>query len=201
MQVYNMEQLSDEWFEIRLGKITGSAIQDILTKGGGKVRNKRIFKRVAERITGKRCEESFSNRHTERGHALEDDARLVYEMETGNKIDVVGFIDLEKDFLGCSPDGLIEKDGMVEIKCKDDHTFVEQLILKEKAIEKRYISQIQIGLHISGRKWCDYVCYNPNFNKIYIYRIEKDESFINVLLQETVKANEEIDRIIKELSV
>lgn len=199
MIIHNCEQLSEEWFDLRLGKITGSAMHDLLTKGGGKVRNKRIYMLVAERMTRKRCDASFSNRHTDRGHELESEARLIYEMIKGVSVETVGFIEINK-YLGVSPDGLVDKDGGLEIKCLDNHTFIAQKLLGVKGIIPSYVTQIQLSLMVSGRKWWDFMCYNPNFRKPFIHRIEPDLDFHKVLKEEIDRANKEIAEIIKGIA-
>jgi exodeoxyribonuclease (lambda-induced) len=115
---------------------------------------------------------------------------------TDSSVKTVGFIELD-EFTGCSPDGLINDDGMIEIKCKDNHTYLRQLINKEDEIETKYKIQIQFNLYVTNRKWCDYVCYNPNFsNAIFILRIERDESVIEKI-KETLKVRiEEVKKII-----
>jgi hypothetical protein len=117
--------------------------------------------------------EQFTNKHTERGNELEPIARDIYEMDTGNKVEQVGFCEMN-EFVGCSPDGLIRKDGGVEIKSIDDKGYFNLLI--DKKIDSAYIWQIQMNLLITGRKWWDFVAYNPNYEKsIYIERILPDK--------------------------
>lgn len=199
MIIHKCEQLSPEWFEIRLGKITGSAMHDLLTKGKGKTRNARIYKLAAERITKKPSDgDNFSNIHTDRGHNLEDEARLIYEMIKGVSVDQVGFIESD-EYLGVSPDGLVDEDGGLEIKCFDNHTFIQQKILGVKGIIPRYTTQIQLSLMVSGRKWWDFMCYNPNFKNPFIHRIKPDLEFHKVLRTEIDRANKEIKEIMEKI--
>lgn len=199
MKIYDFEQKSEEWFNIRLGKFTGSNFHIFF--GNSKTKETELYKKAAERITKTRSDsDNFSNVHIERGIELESEARSMYELETMSNVKEVGFIKLD-EFCGCSPDGLVDADGMIEIKCKDNHTFLKQIIREEKAIEPIYRTQIQFNLYVSGRKWCDYVCYNPNFKQaLYIKRIDRDEEYIQKIKDYLKICNFEINEIIRILN-
>jgi dihydrofolate reductase len=106
----------------------------------------------------------------ERGVELEEAARMTYELEH-DRVEEVGFIELD-EFAGCSPDGLIGKDGGIEIKCPNDVNFFKLLVDGEKAIDAKYLWQVQMCLLVSERKWWDLTFYNPNFDKnMLVFRI------------------------------
>lgn len=192
MQIHNLEQCSPEWFEIRKLKMTASNATPIGANGAGL--KTYILDLVAEHLSSAEPER-YTNEHIERGNALEADARMVYELETGRKVEQVGFI-TSGDYVGCSPDGLVGDDGLVEIKCKSDKNHLKQLLEGEKGIESAYKNQMQMQMFVTGRKWCDFVCYNPNFEKcIYIHRIEVDEKY-QAKLVEGLKTGE---KMIKEM--
>ena len=111
--------------------------------------------------------EHFSNKHTERGNELEESAAFLYECETGNQTDKVGFI-IHSEFVGCSPDRLVGTDGLIEIKCPDDKAYFDLLINDE--IDSKYIWQMQMQMLISRRLWCDFVAYNPHYTKSLIIK-------------------------------
>jgi len=196
MKIYNFKQGTDEWLKIRIGKFTGSDFHTFL--GNSVTKENELYKKAAERITKVKSDScKFSNKHTDRGHELEPEARNLYELLYGQQVEEVGFIELD-EFTGCSPDGLIGQDGMIEIKCKDNHTFLKQTIKKEKWIEPQYRTQIQFNLYVSDRKWCDYVCYNPNFkNSLYVERINRNEDEITKIKQCLIECNNKINEIIK----
>jgi len=196
MIIHNLEQGSEEWLKIRIGKFTASSFHVFL--GNSKTKENELYKKAAERITGVKCDsDTFSNKHTERGNKLEDEARSIYELLNDVMVDEVGFIELDKN-TGYSPDGLIGEEGLLEIKCKDNHTFLRNKIKGEKGIESQYRTQIQFGLYVTGRKWCDYVCYNPNFNDSLIFiRIFRDEEKISKIAECLNECNIKIDEIIK----
>ncbi len=123
----DIKQGSDEWLKIRLGKFTGSNAQAIAASGKGL--ETLIFEKVAELSTGK-SKPSYTNGDIERGHELEAMARNSYEVEIGITSKQVGFVELD-EFAGCSPDGLVGKDGLIEIKCKNDANYARYLFNKK----------------------------------------------------------------------
>lgn len=192
MQIHNLEQGSKEWVEVRKLKMTASNATAIGANGAGL--ETYILDLVSQYLSSAE-KEHYSNEHIERGNELEAEARTVYELETGNKVQQVGFVIFD-EYTGCSPDGLIGDDGLIEIKCKADKGHLKQLIEGEKAIESSYKNQIQMQLYVTGRKWCDFVCYNPNFQKhTFVYRIYPDDKY-HKKLAEGIKAGKEM---IKEI--
>lgn len=170
MRILNFEQQSKEWFDCRKGKITASHAQAIGNCGKGL---ETYINELMSEYYSSGEKERFSNKHTDRGNELEPIARDIYEMETGNKVDEVGFCELN-EFVGCSPDGFVGKEGGIEIKSLDDKAYFELLI--EQNINTSYLWQIQMNLLITDRKWWDFVAYNPNYKKsIYIKRILPDK--------------------------
>lgn len=192
MNIYNFEQGTDEWLDVRIGKFTGSSFYNLTSTSS----DTELWKKAAERITGKRNDsDKFSNKHTERGHELETEARSMYELMNKCNVQEVGFIELDK-YVGCSPDGLIGDDGMIEIKCRDNHIFLKTV---KTGCNKQDRTQIQFNLYVTDRKWCDYVCYNPNFaNPIFQERIERNEGFIEDIKALIKKNNDKIKEIIGE---
>ena len=190
--IKDIEQGSKDWFDLRLGKLTASNFHLFL--GNSKTRKTEIEKKAAEIITKKRCDQdNFRNIHTDRGHELEPIARDAYTFETGNNIEEVSFI-LGDDFTGCSPDGLVGDDGLIEIKCLDNHIFLAYKNKGDDYIKPEHKTQIQFCLMVSGRKWVDYVVFNPNFGGkgLIIKRVERDDEYIK-------KIREAISRAVGEI--
>jgi putative phage-type endonuclease len=165
-----IQQCSPEWFELRKGKMTASNAQAISANGKGL--ETYIYKLLTEKYS--QNTEHYTNADIERGVELEPIARDTYTIETGNEVEEVGFIEID-EFVGCSPDGLVGKDGGIEIKCVNDVNFFKLLVDGEKAIESKYLWQCQMFLFVTGRKWIDLVFYNPNFDKnLLIFRVEPE---------------------------
>jgi len=176
MKIHQMEQGSEAWFEIRKGKLTGSHAQAIAASGKGL--ETLCYEILAQQYSsGER--EYYTNKDLERGHELEDLAINAYEMETGKKVEKVGFIELDED-AGVSPDGLVDEDGLVEVKSPNDVNYFRVFI--EKKIDTKYEWQCQMQLFVSGRKYCDIIFYNPNFKRsLFIHRFTPDpEKFAKI---------------------
>jgi len=194
MKIHNIEQQSPEWFEIRKAKLSASHAQAIGTAGKGL--ETYVYKLMSEYFSSGEIEH-YSNKHTERGNELEDQARCLYELKTCKKVEEVGFIELD-EYVGCSPDGLIGEEGGIEIKCFDDTKHFRLVNGKDK-VEKKHIWQIQMNLLITGRKWWSFVAYNPNFEKsLYIEKIEPDEEMQQKLKEGIEKGKKLIQEICKK---
>ena len=92
-------------------------------------------------------------------------ARQIYELETGYTVKQVGVV-LLGEYVCCSPDGLIDDDGLIEIKCMGDKRFYE--FVSTGKIDTDYYNQIQMQLYVTRRKWCSLFVFNPNFTPNYI---------------------------------
>ena len=194
MKIYkDINQGSPEWFEIRVGKVTASHAQAIGNNGKGL--DTYLLEVVSEMFSSAQ-KDQYSNEHTERGNELEPLARSMYELQENVEVEEIGFAEYN-DFVGCSPDGLVGDDGMIEIKCPDDKTYFN-LLMNEK-IDNAYIWQCQMNMLILERKWCDLVFYNPNFEKsMKIFRLKPDKEMFSRLKEGFAKAEKEIIRMISK---
>lgn len=173
MIIHAFEQGTPEWFEVRLGKFTASTAQAIASNGKGL--ETLVFEKAAEVVTGK-MKPQYTNDDIERGKELEMMARNAFELETGVQVKEVGFIE-ESKYIGCSPDGFVEEDGLVEIKCKNDANFARYMY--EGKIDPEHNWQMQMQMLITGRKYVYYAVYNENFPKpIIVKKVERNESDI-----------------------
>lgn len=193
----NIIQGSDEWFAIRCGKATASRFSDILakTKTGAAAagRSNYIAQIVCERLTGS-PEESFSNAAMQRGTDLEPIARAQYSVCKNIIVDEVGFILHSSIAAGASPDGLIDDDGGLEIKCPGKAAHLEYL--KLETCPAKYLAQVQGGMWITERKWWDFVSYHPEFPEwlqLKIIRVQRDDEYIKMLEFEVDKFLSEVD--------
>lgn len=196
-----MEQRTEEWFQARLGKVTASRVADVLSKiKTGESASRRNYKiqLVSERLTGEK-QESYINQAMQDGIDREVFARDRYVQQFG-EVEEVGFIQHPTLEAGASPDGLVGKDGLLEIKCPMGTTHTETLITQE--VPSKYIPQIQFQLRCTGRKWCDFVSYNPMFPQhlqVFVKRVEADEVYQMELDKEIEAFLLEVQTIIDKL--
>lgn len=192
--IYYFEQGTPEWFEVRRGKFTASNFNDLFMKESTIGFQKAIYKVAFERLTGKSPEEFISN-YMQRGNELESVAREFYEMETFNKVHQIGFI--EKDeWVGCSPDGLIGEDGMIEIKCPAFNTQINYLL--GGSLPSIYDWQVQGQLWITGRAWCDFISYHPDLKPLNI-RVYPDITKHKQLTEKLIICIQKVKDIIQQI--
>jgi len=192
MIVHNYEQRSEDWFNVRKGKVTASNGTAIGNCGKGLIT---YVNKVMAEFYSSAEKERYTNKDLQRGIELEEHAVSVYELETGETIEEVGFCEYN-EYAGASPDGLIGSDGLIEIKCKNDEKHFQHLLHGEKAIESGYRWQVAMQLLVTGRKYCNFVCYNPNFeNSLLVYRIDRDETKIERLREGIAMAGKMIEEI------
>lgn len=192
----NIQQQTPEWYAIRGLKMTASHAQAVASAGKG-------LETYTDEIV---CEhystatrEVYMNADMERGNELEPIARGVYELETGNSVTEVGFIQYD-DYSGCSPDGLIGEEGGLEIKALSDLIYFRHLMNGADEIESKYLWQVQMNLLITGRAWWDFVAYNPNFAKsIFIHRIYPVKEMQEKLLKGLEVGREQIKSKCKKM--
>ena len=195
-QQTNVEQRSPEWFAERLGKATASRFGDIMAKtrtGEAAARRNYRAQLVAERLTGER-EEMRTSSSMQWGVDTEATARLEYELQTGYTVLECGMFNHETLNAGASPDGLVETDGLLEIKCPNTATHIETL--KRKTVPYQYFWQVIGQLWLTGREWCDFVSYDPRLPdnaQMIIIRVERDEEYIKQLEDEVTKFLAEVD--------
>lgn len=192
-----IEQGTEAWAAARRGKVTASRVADVIkkTKSGYSTSRKNYAAQLlCERLTG-RTAEGFSNAAMQWGTEKEPEARIAYEFMKNVTVDLVGFVDHPTIAMsGASPDGLVGEDGLVEIKCCNTATHLE--VLMSGDIDDDYITQIQWQLACTGRKWCDYVGYDPRLPahlQLYIKRIERDQRTI-------IELETEVSGFLRELS-
>jgi len=195
MTVYSdIIQGTDEWNAIRAGKFTASIFSDLLMKETTKGYQDAINKVVFERITGE-SPESFSNNWMQRGTELEPIAIEQYELSTFNKVKRVGFIEIS-EWVGCSPDGLIEEPGMLQVKCPKYSTLISYHL--DGKVPSDYYTQIQGELYVSGRQWSDFYVYHPKLKPL-LKRIHRDEKHIAEIKSALDKAIELAEKRIKQI--
>lgn len=193
------EQGSEEWHTARLGVITASRAEDIYKKlKNGKHANGRetyMLQLVAEILTGeaKSVSGASLNWGTENEHA----ARL----EHGDSQELP-FIYTDDMRCGYSPDGLTDT-GLVEIKCPYT-TEVHLKTVFDGFIKPEYHAQMQFGMWVSGRNYCDFVSYDPRIirtTNICTIRVEKDNEIQDLLSEEVPKFISEMDEYLDKLGV
>lgn len=194
MIIHEVEQGTPEWFACRMGFFTASNFSNLFSKETTIAYQGTINRIVYERLTGE-SPETYQNEFMKRGTDLEPQAREAYELETFNKVHQVGFIEFN-DWIGGSPDGLIGKDGILEIKCPKWDTLISYH-LSDK-IPSEYMYQMQGNLWVADRHWCDFYVWHPKFKPL-LKRVHRDAAVIEEIRKRLEVAIDEAQKRIKRL--
>jgi putative phage-type endonuclease len=199
-----IEQRSEDWFAIRLGKVTASRVADVIAKtktGYSTSRENYMAQLVVERLTQTKAE-SYTNAAMQWGTDQEPFARAAYEAAQGVMVEEVGFVPHPTiEWAGASPDGLVGDDGLVEIKCPNTATMIEALLTGK--VPTKYFTQMQFQMACTGTKFCDYVVFDPRMPakaQLFITRVNRDDAYIAEIEAEIVKFLAEVESQVQQLN-
>jgi len=182
--IKDIDQGSEEWLQLRQGVVTASNFSKIITSTE---KESATLEKFAHELASQKMlmksEEHYKNATMQRGNDLEPFARQAYQesLASFELVEEVGFIISDCGDYGCSPDGLVGEDGLLEIKCPQATTHLQYLL--DNKLPTQYIQQVQGQLWVSNRKWCDFVSYHPDFitKQLLVIRVGRDEEFITKL--------------------
>lgn len=199
MKIHNCEQGTPEWHALRAGKPTASEFSKLVTSKGEPSKSMADYAATlaAEAYAGEPVDAWEGNKHTDRGNELESEALALYELREGVDVERVGFVTDNEERYGCSPDGLVGKDGMVELKCLMAKNHVKAIIYYQKngRCPTDYVQQAQGQMLICGRKWVDLVFYHPVL-PLLIIRQTPDEAIVAGLAEQFPKVVAERDTVL-----
>jgi hypothetical protein len=173
----DVNQNTDEWFAMRAGRLTSSNLGKIMANFGkafGEPAKNYAWNIANEQITGEPISSDYSNAHMERGHEQEPIARMIYEDQTFCDVTNGGFF--ESEFIGCSPDGLVGDNGVIEIKSVISSVHGKNV--KRQGLDPAYRWQFIGNLKFTGRDWLDFISYcstYPDDKQLFIHRIKKED--------------------------
>lgn len=190
MRVIEAEQGTEDWLRARIGCPSGSGFSKLIT-AAGKVSTSRdtyVNQLIAEKVIGE-LPETYTNEWMERGKVLEPEARAFYEFEREYVVQETGFLKHDDYECGVSPDGLVNLDGGLEIKCPAPATHVKYI--RAGKLPAEYKAQVMGCLWITGREWWDFLSYHPSLPP-FLIRVQRDEEFIQALEAIVIDACNEI---------
>lgn len=184
MIIHPCVQGTEEWRRLRLGRPTASEFHRIVTPTGKPSSQASDYCNdlLGELMLGRPLD-GPTMPWMERGQLLEEEARRYYEFQQEAEVELVGFCTTDDLTIGCSPDGLVGEDGLVEIKCPAPGGVVEALLSSTKTIDKKYWPQVQGQLFVTGRRFVDLIAYHPELPAA-IVRVERDEAFQKILAEQ-----------------
>jgi hypothetical protein len=193
-------QGTDEWHRLRCGVVTASRFEEIVTTTGhpSKSRTKYLYELAGEIITGEpKVDRRFGS--MQKGNDREQEAREYYERYVAESpVKQVSFVYLdESKRVGCSPDGLIDPNGGLELKNKEPHLMIDA---HENGFSKAtHLQQVQGCMWVCDRSHWDLQLYCRGMKSIIIQYV-RDEKFIEILRHEVFRFKEELDLLVKKYS-
>jgi len=214
MRILTCEQGTPEWHAARAGRVTASAIKNVMASGKGNAeaaarRNYRI-QILTEILTKQATPQAFVSKEMQWGTDQEPYARAAYEVQTEQMVDRVGFVfhpDIERS--GASPDSLIgwvradlSPEGLVEIKCPLSATHIGYIL--DDVVPSDYQPQMLWQMACTGAKWVDFVSYDPRLPdnlSLFIKRFHRDEARINEMTAAVHLFLSEVDALMGQLAM
>jgi putative phage-type endonuclease len=197
------EQRTAEWFQARVGKATASRFKDVMAKlkngSPAAARINYLVDIATERLT-KSATPHYSNSAMQWGVTHEASARIVYEQRRQLQVEETGFIQHEELDAGASPDGLVDWDGLIEIKCPYNSSV--HVMTWMDGMPEDHVAQVQGQLWITGRQWCDFISFDPRMPpalQLYVERIGRNDSYIAGLETEIRKFLIDVDTMVATL--
>jgi len=206
--IRDIAQGSPEWMALRVGKIGGSRIADLLTegRGGAESLTRRKYKNelIRERLTGRKLD-TYKTPAMQRGIDLEPMARAWYEVKYNTFVDQVAIV-LHPSIDGgqCSPDGIVEAtNSLIEIKIPNPENHLDNILTGGKQLEQ-YYDQVQWQLACMPEKeFCDLVSYDPEMPdhlQGFVKRIYRDDEYIQTMQNAVIAFLSEIETIVNNLT-
>ncbi len=182
MKFYEVPQGSEEWHAIRRGVITASRFKDCrdkLKNGQPSAKCLGYAMDLARERVGGEAPSKFQTQAMRSGVEQEPIARRKYEARTGNLVEEVGFHTTDDDLFGVSVDGLVDDDGVIEIKTMVSSDTLFTAVVRGDIGE--YVDQCNGAMWLLGRKWVDLVLWVPDLQQMLIKRIERNDNAIEAL--------------------
>lgn len=198
IEVFDFPQRSDEWYRVRMGIPTASMFATVMAgskTGKESVGRASYMRKLAGEILSDIPMESYTNEAMERGTAQEPELRARYAFMHDAEIAQIGFI--RNGGKGCSPDGLIGKDGMLEIKSAAPHVMVE--ILLEGGLPAKHLPQVQGNLWVAEREWIDVVIGSAPKMPLFVERVYRNEAYIKTIAGAVADFNAELREMVKQI--
>lgn len=181
----------------RPATLSPSQFSKVMSNGRGKDSFGKTAETYALEVARRYCGlpiDDFSNYAMQRGVELEPVARLAYE--ASEMVEVYGkerVFHPEYDFISGEPDGLVGKNGIIEIKCPNSDNHFDNILSSSQLEIYKY--QIQGYMWLTGRSWCDFVSFHPDYPKkhrLSIYKVERDDDMIAELEDRCVRFWDEL---------
>jgi len=198
---HDLEQGSEEWLRIRMGKPSASRLSSIVTAAKGELSKSRVsyVRELIAECFAPEWEEFAGNRYTDRGIEMEPEAREAFVAETLIDVKEVGGVLGDDGVSWCSPDGVVF-DGKViveglEVKCPSPSVHVGYIL--DGVLPNSYRQQVHGALAITGAKRWHFWSYFPGLRPFHLI-VEPDEyteKVASALAQFVTEYKTELNRV------
>jgi hypothetical protein len=200
--IHECEQRSESWYALRAGMPTASEFSKLITSDGtqSKSASGYALTLAGEMFAGRTLDAFEGTSWTERGRELEEEAINRYCFQRDLEVQPVGFVTDDAKRAGCSPDGFVGKDGLVEVKCLKAENHIKAILYHQKhgRCPTDYVQQTQGQLWICERLWCDLIFYHPELPLLVIKQVP-DLVIFKALAREIDLVTRERDTILEAL--
>lgn len=204
----DLQQGTQEWLEARAGILTASTIGKIITTKTLKYAQNETARTLLKTLTTERItdwiEPTYPTKDMQRGKLDEPIARQAYENYTLQKVTEYGFYKLTlknkpdqppAGIIGYSPDGLVADNGLIEIKSRRPKTQLDTLLAD--TVPEANMAQIQTGLYVTGRDWCDYISFCGGL-PLYVKRVYPDPKWAQAIQTAVIEAEKQIQEYLNQ---
>lgn len=202
MKILDFPQGSVEWRAARAGKVTASRMDDVIAKiktGEAAARRDYRAQIVAELLTGVPQDSDYINAEMQWGIDQEPFARSAYEIATDTLVDQVGLVlhpSIERS--AASPDGLVDTDGCLELKCPKTATHLQYLL--DGIVPAKYQPQMYWQMACTERKWNEFISFDPRLPmkmRLFRARLNRDDAKIKELEREVISFLGDVDKMLE----
>lgn len=187
MKIHDVKQNSPEWLALRLGVVTASEMDALVTPlwklRTGEGVETFLYRKVCEKAIGW-MPEQFGGYFVDNGHMAEKVALPWYNFTFNAEARTVGFVTSDDGKIGCSPDALIGDEGGMEIKYPAPPTHLKYLMKNE--VPPEYRAQVHFSMLVTGRPWWKFVSFSTQLDPLVVH-VDRDEK-IQAVLREAVDA-------------
>lgn len=182
MKIHNIQQGSQEWFDLRAGIPTASEFDNLITPKTMKPSESAVKYRnrlLAEYILGRPLDTGYQSPRMADGHLYEQEAAADYEFKyaEGAEVSRVGFVTHDGGLVGCSPDRLVADKGILEIKINKPEIHIGYMI-DPGSLRQAHRAQTQGQLFVCDqREWVDTASYCKELNSLVVIRSERETEF------------------------
>jgi hypothetical protein len=174
MKIHDLEQGSASWYAARLGVVTASEVDALITpkwkvrEGAGV--DTYVYRKVAEKLLNY-SPDQLNTFPMDQGKLIETIAVPWFEFEFGKKVKRVGFVSTDDGAAGCSPDGMLEDGSGLEIKSPQAPNHIKYLL--EGKLPEDYSAQVHFSMYVTGAAYWTFVSYHLVL-PAFVLRVDRD---------------------------